>query len=524
MSDEKTTGSYYTPHDLIAFMIEYLEKEKQDFSNVLEPSAGDGRFLSLLLKKSLQVDAIELFDEKVRSIRKLYSDPKLDVSKNDFIEYAANSKKKYSLIIGNPPYISSKIMDKDKLEEARQLCEMEHLSRSAMQNMWLAFVIGACRLLRPDGAIFYVLPMEFLQVQYAEKLRNHLESKFNTIHIISFEKTIFTEIEQEICLVYLTNKENESDHIYYKIYDDANCKNPISVSLIQRNKPLQKWSNAILSDDEISLLKEKGELFTEIGTMGEIAPGVVTGGNKYFILTEKKVKECNCKKYVLPIVQKSSFIPNNTIEIDKNVLINIKKDKKPVYLLDLAKAPEKSKLPKELQEYLEWAGKQKVGDTELKKRFKCANRIPWYGVPIVNKGQVVFFKRYDLLPRIYINKIDVHTTDAGYHIRLKEEYDAESFVFCFFNSMTLAECEYNGRYYGGGVSELVPSEFKSLTIPYRRISKKDILELKRKFKREESIKEIVSFVNERTISMDLSAEDVQKFEEIRQKLIRRRIE
>ena len=524
MSDEKTTGSYYTPLDLIAFMIEYLEREEQDFSNVLEPSAGDGRFLSLLLKKALQVDAIELFDEKVHSIRKAYPDSKLSVSKYDFIEYAAKSKKKYSLIIGNPPYISSKIMDKEKLEEARRLCEMEKLSKSAMQNMWLAFVIGACRLLQPDGAIFYVLPTEFLQVQYAEKLRNHLENIFNTIHIISFEETIFTDIEQDICLVYLTNKRKKPSHIYYKIYADTRSEKPSKINLIQRNKPLQKWSNAILSDDEISLLKEKGELFTEIGKMGDIAPGVVTGGNKYFIMTEEKVKECNCKKYVLPIVQKSSFVPNNTIEIDENVIANIKKDKKPLYLLDLAKIPEETELPEELQEYLKWAGEQQVGDTELKKRFKCANRIPWYGVPIVNKGQIVFFKRYDILPRIYINRIDVHTTDAGYHIRLKKEYDAASFVFCFFNSMTLAECEYNGRYYGGGVSELVPSEFKSLTIPYREISQENITELKRKFKRKESIDEIVKYVNERTINRALSAEDVQKFEEIRQKLIKRRIE
>lgn len=524
MSDEKTTGSYYTPHELITFMIEYLKEEKQDFSNVLEPSAGDGRFLSLLLKNASRVDAIELFDEKVSSIRNAYSDSKLQVSKNDFIKYAVESQEKYSLIIGNPPYISSKIMNKEKLEEARQLCEMEKLSKSAMQNMWLAFVIGACRLLQPDGAIFYVLPMEFLQVQYAEKLRNHLESIFNTIHIISFEKTIFTDIEQDICLVFLTNKKKNSSHIYYKIYTDTHSKEPVKVNLIQRNKPLQKWSNAILSDDEISLLKEKEGLFLQISTMGEIAPGVVTGGNKYFILTEEKVKEYNCKKYVLPIVQKSSFILNNTIEIDENTIANIKKDKKPLYLLDLAKIPAESELPEELQEYLKWAGEQKVGDTELKKRFKCANRIPWYGVPIVKKGQIVFFKRYDLLPRIYINKINVHTTDAGYHIRLKEEYDAASFVFCFFNSMTLAECEYNGRYYGGGVSELVPSEFKSLTIPYREISQENISELKRKFKRKESINEIVKYVNERTISMDLSREDVEQFEEIRQKLIKRRIE
>lgn len=521
MNDEKKTGSYYTPYDLIAFMMQYLENEQQDFSRVLEPSAGDGRFLSLLLKKATQIDAIELFDEKVEDIRKNYVNTKLNVFQNDFIEYATGCEKKYSLIIGNPPYISAKLLKEGSLQKTRQLCEVEGLSKGAMQNMWLAFVVGACRLLQPDGTMFYVLPMEFLQVQYAEKLRNHLENYFNTIHIISFDKTVFTEIEQEICLVYLTNKQKRPKHIYYKIYEDTNSQKPISINLIKKNKPLSKWSNAILSDDEISLLKDEGEKFTKIGQMGEIAPGIVTGGNKFFILTEEKVKEYDCQKYVLPIVQKSSFIPNNKIEIDSDVIKHIKKNKKPVYLLNLAKETEE--LPEKLKSYLEKIGDEKIGETALKERFKCKNRTPWYGVPIVNKGQVVFFKRYDVLPRIYINKMDIHTTDAGYHIRLKEEYDAASLVFCFFNSMTLAECEYNGRYYGGGVSELVPSEFKNLTIPYRKVSRQDVMELKRKFKEKAPLEEIVKFVNERTIRMDLSEGNVQKFEEIRLKLIRRRL-
>lgn len=522
MNDEKRTGSYYTPYDLVSFMIDYLKKEQQDFSNVLEPSAGDGRFLSLLLSESEHIDAIELFDEKVKYIKDIYKDARVNICKNDFIEYAINGTNRYSLIIGNPPYINLKVMKKEDIQKARQLCKSEGLEERAMQNMWLAFVVGACKMLRSDGTIFFVLPMEFLQVQYAEKLRGHLENIFNTIHIISFRDTIFTEIEQEVCLVYLTNKKENPKHILYKIYECAASRETLSVNLIQKNKPLQKWSNAILTDDEISLLKEKGRRFTRINVMGVIAPGVVTGGNKYFILTKERTEELHCQKYVLPIVQKSSFIYENTIEIGYSVLEKIIEKGKPLYLLDLAKVTEE--LPEELQQYLQWAGSQIVGNAALKEHFKCANRKPWYGVPIVNKGDVVFFKRYDLLPRVYINSANVHTTDAGYHIRLKEEYDASSFVFCFFNSMTLAECEYNGRYYGGGVSELVPSEFKNITIPYRHIPQKDIKELNLKFMRGESMNEIIHFVNKKTICHDLSENDVQKFEEIRIKLIKRRVD
>ena len=522
MKEEKKTGSYYTPLELIQFMVDYLEKEKQDFSNVLEPSAGDGRFLSLLLPKATHIKAIELFKEKVEQIQQRYSDSKVEVKEQNFLDYILQTNEKYSLIIGHPPYINLKMMDKEDIKKAKALCVQEDLSKTAMQNMWLAFVVGAVRLLEADGSIFFVLPMEFLQVQYAEKLRGYLEQKFNTIHIISFEQSIFPEIEQDVCLVYLTNKQRCPAHILYEIYREAKSSELISTNIIKKNKPLRKWSNAILADHEISLLKEAQKKYKKIGQMGDIAPGIVTGGNKFFILNQEQVNKYECILYTLPIVQKSSFILERIIEINEEAVNYIRDNGKPFYLLNLAEQKDIGALPEPLQKYLERIGEEKVRDVELKKRFKCANRSPWYGVPIVNKGDIVFFKRYHILPKIYVNVADVHTTDAGYHIRLKEPFNAESLVFCFFNSMTLAQCEYNGRYYGGGVSELVPSEFKELAIPYRDILPEDIAILKALFKKKASVNEIINYVNSRTINLDFAEETVNQYESIRVKLIKRR--
>ncbi len=521
MENHKETGSYYTPHELIDFMINYLKKNQQDFANVLEPSAGDGRFLSVLLSECKRAKAIELFDEKVRDIQKRYNSPKLIVEKDNFLDYAQNTEERYTLIIGNPPYINPKIMDKEDLAKAKKICALENLDDSMMQNMWLAFVVGASRLLENYGTIFFVLPMEFLQVQYAEKLRVHLERKFNTIHIVTFQKPVFPEIEQDICLVYLTNRNQSLPHILYEIYNDPTCRTPELESVIKKNKPLKKWSNAVLSDGNIQLLMEKAAACKTIKEMGVSAPGIVTGGNKFFILTEEQVKAYKCKKNVLPILQKSSYISENTIMIDDELMKDLRKKKKPVFLLDLS-GVRKEEMSEELIQYLDWAGKQKVANIELKERYKCANRDPWYGVPIVSKGDVVFFKRYHMVPRVYSNRADVHTTDAGYHIRLQEKWSKDSFVFCFYNSLTLAQCEFQGRYYGGGVNELVPSEFKELPIPYREIEESDINKLDEMFKAKVPLDEIVSFVNERTIAKDMDKTEIADIEQIRRKLIQRR--
>ena len=65
--------------------------------------------------------------------------------------------------------------------------------------------------------LFFVLPMEFLQVQYAEKIRLFLEEHFDTIHILTFKERMFPEIEQESCLVYLANKFKEQPYINFKM-------------------------------------------------------------------------------------------------------------------------------------------------------------------------------------------------------------------------------------------------------------------------------------------------------------------
>lgn len=256
--------------------------------------------------------------------------------------------------------------------------------------------------------------------------------------------------------------------------------------------------------------------------MGEIAPGIVTGGNRYFILSEEQVEEYQCSEFVIPIVQKASYISKETIEISEAVVQEIGRSNKPIYLLNLSQEKEIQRLPMSLQGYLNWAGEQEVDGIPLKDCYKCSNRIPWYGVPIVKKGEVVFFKRYGYLPRIFYNSADVHTTDAGYHIRIQDNFDAESLVFCFFNSITLAQCEFNGRYYGGGVCELVPTEFKDIVVPYRHIDQKDKESLKTLFKSGEPVESIVKLVNKLTICKDYGVEQIRRFEEIRRVLMERR--
>lgn len=520
--DEKLSGSYYTPQKTVHFIYNYLQQQHKPIRSILEPSAGDGRFIRFF-SKSTFVDSIvgvELYREKVQAINEQISSPKVTMVASDFLEYATTCKTQFDLVVGNPPYINIKNMDKDFLEAARSLCQSLDLPASLIQNAWVAFVIAATQLLSKTGTVFFVLPTEFLQVQYAEKLRGFLEEKFNTIHILSFEERMFPEIEQEACLVYLANESQGLPYISYRQYAKLDSKAPILESRIERNKPLKKWSNAVLSDEEIDLLSGIANQYATIARLADSAPGIVTGANNKFILTKEEVNQYECTQFVKPIISKG-VMAKNKFEVNPDLISELASKGKKVYLLDLA-STKPEELPGALKNYLSIVATTERNGVEIQKSYKCSKRKPWYAVPIVKSGRVIFFKRYDLCPRISTNPAEIYTTDIAYNLRLHENIDPESLVFCFYNSLTLAQCEFVGRYYAGGVSELTPNEFKAISVPYRQIEHGDIEQVKKMFDDNKTLDEIIAFVNSKTLESDLSTDEITRLNAIRTKLIKRR--
>ena len=419
MVNKKELGSFYTPPKTVSFMRRYVCDLKGGVSSLLEPSAGDGRFLDEFLHCADRMLGVELNPAESSQLRNRFSSENCTIVGGDFLDYAAKEESRFGLIVGNPPYINIKNMSDGFLEKARELACSFDLSKSVVQNAWVAFVLAAMELLDKGGVIFFVLPFEFLQVQYAEKLRALLEEKFNTIHILTFREKMFPEIEQETCLVYLTNQAEALPYISYKQFDRLDAREPESESRIERNKPLKKWSNAVLSDDQIALLKNSSLDAICINEMGVSSPGIVTAGNSYFVLSKAEVDELRCKNFVLPIVTKGSFV-RGRISIDDSLIRELAEKGEKVYMLDLKDVPSE-KLSKELKNYLDEVGSIERNGKKLKEGYKCSRRNPWYGIPVIDSGEVCFFKRYDELPHVCLNESLIHTTDIAYGLRLKSE-------------------------------------------------------------------------------------------------------
>lgn len=512
--NNKDTGSFYTPVDLIQYMVSYIRTRIKP-SSVLEPSAGDGRFVDELRCFHSLITLVENEASKSDFLHKRFGDT-CQVYGTDFITFSLNRSEAYDLVIGNPPYIPKKKVEETQVDASKKLAELFDLDPGIFQNLWVSFVLASIKLLSSNGAIFFVLPFEFLQVQYAEKLREFLEKKFNTIEIITFEDQIFEDIEQDICLVYMTNEPEGKPYIQYTTLNNSVDRKTIFQSRIMRNKPLKKWSNCILGDDETEALKRVASQFPRADHFGDISPGIVTGANSFFILSKEEIDALHVPSdNSIPIILKSSSIPP-LLRFKKEDFEGIEHAKVKSYLLSTSKLDSRN-FSVELAKYLEDGEKLQINE-----RYKCKNRPRWYDVPIVKNGSACFFKRFHFFPRIIINSANVYTTDISYNIRFYTNYDANSFAFSFYNSLTLALCEYNGRFYGGGVGELVPSEFKALRIPYQTIPDDAIQQLDQMIRCKASIDEIVSFVDGYVL-LDLTDEELATLQSIRQRYVNRRM-
>jgi adenine-specific DNA-methyltransferase len=523
----KATGSYYTPKKLSAFIWEHVVSTFQDHSHlrILEPSSGDGSFLQIVSETksafTILMDAIEIdpdaLSQAKKSIAQENTNVKINLLQNDFLK--VELAEKYDLVIGNPPYIGRKLLS----QEQRDLCKNIHttvgLDEKGVNNIWTAFVIKSSQFLNEHGALALVLPGELLQVSYAEEIRAYLEKQFSAIEILTFQELAFSALGQDVVVVFAYKKSSLSGVHYAQVHDIDSLSLPVNFLPrkinILANKA--KWSNFVLSDEELDFLFETAKKAKKVSDYCSSTPGIVTGANDFFIVNKEILDQYELNPFSKSILQKASLL-GNAVSFDVADLKNLQEAGRPCYFIDLQEL-ERNSLPLKIQSYLDIGEKRKIHTG-----YKCSNREPWYNVPAVWIPQGVIFKRSHLYPKLVKNEGKVLFTDSAYRIVPEQGYNIDSIIYSFYNSLTLAFCELRGRFYGGGVLELVPSEFKGLPLPYKSINQQEFNNFKVQFKQSAKIDDILESSDLDLLStLQISALDIQRLREIRKQLVARRL-
>lgn len=522
MTNKKNTGSYYTPSYLADFISKRVLShfEGRTRMSILEPSVGDGSFIDEMKKDdSIAIDltALDINQNELNKASKKWSAKKASFINVDFLEYS--DTKKFSAIIGNPPYVKKNRLTKKQIELSKGIHQSEGLTETSVKNIWTTFLIKANTLLVENGVLAFVLPSELLQVKFAEEVREYLKTEFERIEIFTFNDLMFECKGQDTIVLFAYRKSNNKGEYFANIDSKKTLEEN---NFVLRNNDLLvsskvKWTHHFLTSEELTFIDNlKGKL-KSVNHYSDSKPGIVTAANKFFIIDNATEKQYNLSRHTKPIIQKGLFV-NGSVVFSESDMENLEINNKPTKLLQLN---DSDKISKKLNEYLEVGVKEGIPD-----RYKCKIRNNWYVIPnISEKPEAFFFKRSHLYPKLLKNDSNAFVTDSAYKVGMRNGYDINSFIYSFYNTLTLLLSEIEGRYYGGGVLELIPSEFKKLPIPYSEISQTQFDLFTENFENKKNIEEVLS-ANDLNIlnpTLGINQEDLEKLTEIREKLTRKRM-
>lgn len=524
-SHDKLRGGFYTPEAIAEFILKWAFNGNTEL-DILEPSCGDGIFLKAIKKAKYEyntITGVELDPVEAEKSDKIHLDKTIIIN-DDFHNFCINTDKKYDLIIGNPPYIRYQYFNKEQQEYAAEIFNRANLKYSKLTNAWVSFVVGSSLLLKEEGKIGFVLPAEILQVSYAKPLRNFLAHFYNKINIVSFEKLVFPDIQQEVVLL-LCEKNNTNTHLIEHLeLRDASALKKLDVTKLKSPKKKidfksNKWTFYFLEQKEIDFLErlQNSKIIPKLQNFAKVEVGITTGSNPFFTVPSSTVKEYELEKYSKPLVGRSVQVPSvifTTKDWERNKEIEAR-----THLLTF---PKKSELNGSIgaRKYIEQGEKQKIH-----KGYKCGIRDEWQIIPSLRVSQALFIRRNNQYPKLIINEAEAYTTDTMHRVTIKSGIDIQALTASYYNSLSLAFTEICGRSHGGGVLELMPNEVEEILLPYN-VNNSNLLPLiDEMIRAKKDISEILEITNQKILkdNFGLSDNDIMLANGIWKKLSQRRL-
>ena len=472
-SDTKLRGGYYTPPDVARFLLRWaLLRNPQ---RVLEPACGDGAFINAaqsLNHRPFELLGVEILEEeaaKSQAVAEQNDCLQAQILNEDFLAWSLpqlGGQGQFGAVVGNPPYIRYQYLEKRDQTYSEAIFAKYGLSFTKHTNAWVPFVISSIGLLEAGGRLAMVIPAEILHVLHAGSLRSFLLQTCRRILIIDPNELLFDDALQGTVLLMVEKKEQGQaaegvavvaapDNTFLSqdpelIFEEA--------TYVAGNVLNGKWMKVLLEPDALEVFEavRQMESIVRFKDVAAVDVGIVTGANKFFLVNDAVVREFDLESFAQPMFGRSEHCPG--VIYDDATHQRNRARGLPTNFINF-NGVEKG-LNEGAKKYIRFGEMQ-----DLQSRYKCSMRTPWYTVPSIYATPVGMLKRCHNYPRLILNTADAYTTDTAYRIRPLSNVAPERLVYSFINSLTALTAELEGRHYGGGVLELVPSEIEKLLIP-----------------------------------------------------------
>ncbi len=479
-AERNRAGQFATPMSLATQMLNYAKMllDGQSKIRFLDPAFGTGSFYSALLQSFPPTQLEKCVGYEIdpfygQEAIKLWHDKSLQIELADFTrsDPPLLESLKANLIICNPPYVRHHYLasaEKIRLQQLTQ--QITGLKLSGLAGLYCYFLCLSHAWLVKDGLAGWLIPSEFLDVNYGQQIKEYLLTRVTLLQIHRFEPNDlqFEDALVSSAIVWFRNTPPTTDHRVGFSFGGTLAK-PKTTSFIPLTKlsPTNKWSgySSTRSTSAKTLQLKLSELF-------EIKRGVATGANNFFIVkTEEAARLQIPAEFLLPILPGPRYLLTDEIEADHTGNPTLPPH---LFLLNcrLPESTIKSNYP------MLWKYLQTGIEAGLNERYLCKQRSLWYiqekrpPAPflctymgrqsnstsrpfrfILNRSKATAPNVYSMMyPKPILENL------------LKRQPDLVKMVWQALNEISFETLTQQGRVYGGGLYKMEPRELANVPV------------------------------------------------------------
>ena len=469
-------GQFATPPQLALDMARYMASLMDNSNKTIhfaDPTVGTGAFfwaLSTVFPKERIGSAvgIEIDPTIADAARNLWASSGLKIINGDLTDPRTRSScsRRPNLILANPPYVRHHHLGPEQKARLRQLVRQEtgvHIN--GLAGLYIYCLLLATSWLEEDGLAAWLIPSEFMDVNYGQALKQFLTRQVTLLRVHRFnplQMQFDDALVSSSVVVFRKRKptpESAAELTYGGTVQDPLSRETVRLADLIHTR---KWTTYPSGATTRHRGTPAGEVV--LGDLFTIRRGIATGANGFFILDREDARARGLPdQFLRPILPAPRRLRQEVIQSDKDGYPQLEQQ---LCLIDCA-LPEAAlqSLQPRLWEYLQ------SGDSSVRDGYLVRQRRPWYKqeqrapAPFLctymgrSSGASKPFRFIWNRSKAVASNLYLMLYPCGALARLMEDKpELQARIFELLGRIDSSDVCREGRVYGGGLHKVEPKE------------------------------------------------------------------
>ena len=462
-------GQFATPPALALDIARYAwnkVRHRKGGFRFLDPAIGTGAFFGAFLQAfpKARIEAatgIELDERFAETARAIWQPMGLRVIQGDFTKQEAQSI--YNVILTNPPYVRHHHVTAADKQRVNSLAHhITGLRLSGLTGLYCYFLLIAHAWLADDGLGVWLIPSEFMDVNYGVEVKRYLTERVSLLQIHRFcpsDLQFDDALVSSAIVIFEKRKPKPTHDVVFSFGGTLLQPAKVDRVTLDELRVATKWGSLPRQGTS----RRKSHALT-LGDLFTVKRGVATGNNHFFIVPRADLTKLGVPpKCVRPILPSPRYVKQDVIETDADGWPVLDQQ---LALIDCELTEEEiaAKWPR-FAEYLEAGKKQGIPEGYLASR-----RRPWYSQEKRQPAPFVctYMGRSLERPFRFIwNRSNATAANVYLLLYPKAPFarnlnDKTAEVFAALRAIHPEHFFSEGRVYGGGLHKMEPAELMRL--------------------------------------------------------------